>query len=71
MIRTFTTVIKDPAADAVLAPYGEVMGRARHWCFKQMHVLGVRATYVKFDAMRKFGITASSSTELSSTCPRP
>ena len=58
MTRSFCTVIDDPAADSVLWPYGEVMARARHWCFKQICVLGRRVAEVKAEALRKFGITA-------------
>ena len=38
MTRTFCTVIGDPDADVVMSPYGAVMGKARHWSFKQAHV---------------------------------
>lgn len=58
MSRTFCTVIEDPAANAVLWPYGEITARARHWVFKQIHVLGRRVAGVKTEALLKFGITA-------------
>jgi len=34
------------------------MARARHWSYKQIHVLGRSVTEVKKEAQRKFGITA-------------
>ena len=58
MTRTFCAVIGDPAADKVLSPYGEVCAKARHWSFKQIHVLGRPVADVKREAMRRFGITA-------------
>jgi hypothetical protein len=58
MTRTFCAVIEDERADALLSPYGEVMARARHWSFKQIHTLGRDVTSVKKEAQRKFGLTA-------------
>jgi IS605 OrfB family transposase len=58
MTRTFCAVIEDERADALLSPYGEVMARARHWSFKQIHALGRDVTSVKKEAQRKFGLTA-------------
>lgn len=58
MTRTFCAVIEDDRADALLSPYGEVMARARHWSFKQIHVLGRPIGDVKKDAQRRFGLTA-------------
>jgi hypothetical protein len=51
MTRSFCTVIDDPAAHSALWPYGEVMARARHWCFKQICVLGRRVGEVKAAAL--------------------
>ncbi len=58
MSRTFCTVIADPHADSLLAPYGELMARVRHWSFKQIHVLGREVAGVKKDAQLRFGVTA-------------
>ena len=58
MSRTFCTVIDDERANAVLHPYGETMAAARHWSFKQIHVLGHDVAAVKKEALRKFGLTA-------------
>ena len=58
MSRTFCTVINDKQADAVLWPYAETMASARHWSFKQIHVLGRDVAEVKKAAQRKFGLTA-------------
>ena len=58
MTRTFCTIIQDPTADAVLSPVGEIFGRARHWSFKQIHVLGRPVAAVKKEAQARFGITA-------------
>jgi IS605 OrfB family transposase len=56
--RTFCTIITDPAADAVLAPYGELWARIRHWSFKQIHVLQRPVADVKREALHRFHITA-------------
>ena len=58
MTRTFCAVIGDPEADKVLSPYGEVCAKARHWSFKQVHVLGRPVADVKREATRRFGLTA-------------
>jgi hypothetical protein len=56
--RTFCAVIEDKQAHAVLWPYGETMASARHWSYKQIHVLGRVVAEVKKEAQRKFGLTA-------------
>ncbi|URD38171.1 hypothetical protein M6G65_06820 [Methylobacterium tardum] len=58
MTRTFCTVVLDPAADAVLAPVGELFARARHWCYREIHLRGRSVASVKKDALPRFGITA-------------
>jgi hypothetical protein len=58
LARTFCTIRQDPRADAVLSPMGEIFGRARHWSFKQIHVLGRPVAEVKKEAQAQFGITA-------------
>ncbi len=58
MSRTFCTVISDPHADSLLAPYGELMARMRHWSFKEIHVLGREVADVKKEAQLRFGVTA-------------
>jgi IS605 OrfB family transposase len=58
MSRTFCTVISDPQAESLLAPYGELMARVRHWSFKQVHVLGRSVSEVKKEAQLRFGVTA-------------
>lgn len=58
MTRTFCAIIEDDGADALLSAYGEVMAQARHWSFKQIHVLGRDVALVKKEAQRRFGLTA-------------
>ncbi len=58
MSTTFCTIIRDPEAASVLWSYGAVMAKARHWSFKQIHVLGRETNVVKSEAIVKFGITA-------------
>lgn len=38
MTRTFCTLVLDPAADAVLAPVGELLAEVRHWAYREIHV---------------------------------
>ncbi|WP_262032504.1 hypothetical protein [Microvirga sp. Mcv34] len=56
-MRTFCTVVRDPNADAVLAPVGDLLGRVKHWSFKQIHALRRPVAQVK-EALKRFGISA-------------
>jgi IS605 OrfB family transposase len=57
-VRTLCTLIKDPAADTVLAPYAELLSHARHWAFKEIHILHRPVAEVKKEAIVNFGLTA-------------
>jgi hypothetical protein len=58
LTRTFCTFIADPAADAMLAPVGELFAKVRHWAYREIHVRGRAVAEVKKDALTRFGITA-------------
>ena len=58
MTRTFCTLVLDPAADAALAPMGELFAKARHWAYREIHVRGRSVGDVKKDAQVHFRITA-------------
>ena len=51
-------MIKDPAADTVLAPYAELVSDARHWAFKEIYILRRAVAEIKKEAIVKFGLTA-------------
>jgi IS605 OrfB family transposase len=57
-VRTLCTLIKDPAADTVLAPYAELLSQARHWAFKEIHLLHRSVAEVKKEVIVNFGLTA-------------
>jgi hypothetical protein len=57
-VRTLCTLIKDPAADTVLGPYAELLSQARHWAFKEIHILHRAVTEVKKEVIVSFGLTA-------------
>lgn len=57
MSRTFCALVRDPLADAVLAPFGAIMARARHWQFRELHIRGRAKLTVRKAAQARFGLT--------------
>jgi len=55
--RTFCALVRDPLADAVLAPFGAIMARARHWQFRELHIRGCAKLTVRKAAQARFGLT--------------
>ncbi|CAH2603355.1 transposase [Rhodovastum atsumiense] len=57
MSRTFCAIIRDGRADSVLAPFGELMGKAIRAAFKEIHILQRPAGDVQKELMAEFGLT--------------
>jgi IS605 OrfB family transposase len=57
-MRTLCTLVRDPLADEILAPYAALLAPARHWAFKELYILEEPVEQVKRECISRFGITA-------------